>query len=405
MSDETQVVEPRTGMPAAEAATAPDVDLELTPSPKRDVVVSRWGLASDVVTRGTETLPEYERDQLRWLHRWAHAGNLSRSEVAERLVKPGREGGTYSADSLYQALTGRRTEQGAGLKNLADAIAALRRKIGETAPRMSTGFVETAATRAIFRLCRGAFKAHRLGFVFGPSQVGKSATVFEYARLHNHGETHLVRMPTRGGMSHFLAEMAEHCGIPVKIREVDLRRRIMESFDERTLLIIDEAHQALLGNRDAGAYTLEFIREIYDRRRCGVVLVGTEVLANALRTNRILSQLWRRRSPGLVLQLDQAGVSKADLAKFAAAFGLDEVPDRDVTVSYTTGEGGKHKFTHNPMALQTDLVREQGVGAWCKLLENARDLAELSRQPMGWTKVLLAYCIAKSQETTEGNHE
>ena len=52
--------------------------------------------------------------------------------------------------------------------------------------------------------------------------------------------------------------------------------RMFESFDDRMLLIVDEAHQCLYSKGEArGARTIEFIRELFDARKCGVIICGT----------------------------------------------------------------------------------------------------------------------------------
>lgn len=47
----------------------------------------KWSLAGDAIARGTEQLPEFEREQLRWLGRYASSRNLSLDEVGTMLEK------------------------------------------------------------------------------------------------------------------------------------------------------------------------------------------------------------------------------------------------------------------------------------------------------------------------------
>lgn len=392
-------------MTSTDQTTGPDVTIDVSAThpagspaiaaePGRIIRAPRWGIATDVATKATEALPDDQREALRWLQRYGASSNLSRTEVAERLTKPG--GGTYSADSIYQALTGRRAQQGANLQPLCDAIASLRRRLRETHAEPTDGFVETPITRAIFRLCRAAFTRHHIGFVFGPSQIGKSVAITEYAHRHNHGETQLVRMPTGGSRSAFIAELAERLGLPGRKRDDDTRRRIFDSFDEHTLLIVDEAHQGLMSPTGAGMLTLEFIRELHDRRRCGVVIVATEVLLGALQTNKILNQLWRRRKPGAVLNLPTS-ISEEVLEQFSELRGLPACPDRTVRVQYEDLTGQK-TFAANPSEIRRQVVNEGGLGSWCKLLEDAEDLAKASGGRVSWGRVLVAYCQARAME-------
>jgi DNA transposition AAA+ family ATPase len=238
---------------------------------------------------------------------------------------------------------------------------------------------------------------HRIAFVWGGAQIGKTTVATEYSRCHNHGETFLFRMPTRGTMGDTYMELGVRLGLNSRGRVTDLRRRIIESFDENNLIIVDEAHQCLYGRyHDTTAMALEFFREIHDRRKCGVVFIGTDVLKEGIRNNRVMQQLWRRRSPGLVLQLPD-DVPAADLQAFAAAFGLEPAPDRETRIQFDA-DGTSKSFAANPHKLQTDLVRQDGLGSWIRLLEDARDLAKETGTRISWGKVLAAYCQAQANE-------
>ncbi len=364
----------------------------------------KWSLAGDAIARGTEQLPEFEREQLRWLGRYASSRNLSLDEVGTMLEKP--DGGTYSGDSIYQALTGRRANQGASVMPMAKAVCDLRKRIGETEAAMGTGFVETPLTRRIFKAARAAYAKRRVVFIFGDSQIGKTSAVSEYARRHNHGETIVVRMPTRGALTHLLWELAYRLNIPQKLRENELRQRIFSCFDSSTLLIVDEAHQCMMGRNigDVGHGALEFVRELHDRRKCGVVLVGTQVLKEGILQSKVLSQLWRRRSPGSVIQLPSM-VPAADLVEFAHAFSLEPAPDRDMRVKFMStaldGEDRENAITMNPAKLQDDIVRREGLGSWIRLLEDARDMAAEKKRPVSWGAVITQYCLAQAMERGE----
>ena len=381
-----------------EAGSASPGEVEMASPAVRVSTPSRWNIPGDVVHRATQALGDYEREQILWLGRWAAEQNLTVKEVAAALKKP--NGDAYSPDSLYQVMTGRRSDQGVSLRPFAESIAALRRRESENESRLATGFIETPMTRRLFRIFGRAFTKNRVAFVLGRSQVGKTTAAIEYQRTHNHGATVLVRMPTRGTLSHFLGELAEIVRVPVHRRGDQLRRRVLDCFDERTLLIVDEAHQALMGRADTSAMALEYVREIHDRRKCGVVLMGTDVLRQGLIHNRVLRQLWLRRSPGSVITLPDS-VPAADLAVFAQAFGLEPAPDRDMAVKYLATDAGgevEKTFKANPAQLQKLITTDDGLGAWVRLLEDARDLAQERSTAIRWSHVLVAWCLAKAAE-------
>jgi DNA transposition AAA+ family ATPase len=355
--------------------------------------ISRWGIPTDLVMKATETLPPEVRDAIRWVQRHGVNSGMSRAQLAERLLKDNGE--PYDANTVYQVLTGRRNESGGSLEAFARAVQRLRRRLQESEAITAEGFIHTPITKAVWRVCQAALRKHRVAYVFGDSQIGKTTAVTEFARCHNHGTTILVRMPTGGALGKFQAELAGRMGLSQHRRTEDISRRIFDSFDESMLLVVDEAHQALTG--PTGIQTLEWIRELHDRRRCGVVIVATEALRQSLASHRTLRQLWRRRSPGMVISLP-AAVPQDILEQFAESFGLDPAPDRKLTVSYRDDFAHERKFTRNPLEVQQEVVGAEGLGAWCKLLEDARDLAEANDGRLGWGKVIIAYAIARSNE-------
>jgi DNA transposition AAA+ family ATPase len=355
----------------------------------------RWPIATDIVNKATAGLPEYEREQFRWLQRYALGADSIPTDIVVRLIKP--DGASYSWDSVYQTLTGKRASEGVNTRPLADAISRFRKMVKEVESRSSTEFIETPQTRRLFQIFKRALDKHRLAIVLGDSQIGKTTAAVEFQRLNNHGTTHILRMPTQGSLGNTLAEFATRLGIRSRIGGTDLRRRIMESFDEKNLLIVDEAHQGLLGRTsESGAISLEFIREIHDRRGCGLVLMGTSVLRQGLDHNLVLSQSRKRRAPGMTINLPSE-VPKPDLECFADAFGLEPAPDREMRIQFDA-DGKSQSFAANPLKIQTEIVRRDGLGYWVRLLEDARDLARETNSRMSWGRVLAAYCQAQANQ-------
>lgn len=358
----------------------------------------RYQIAADVVARATADLPPGQAEALRWLDEYGRTSQKSASELGALLEKS--DGDTYSGDSVYQVLTGRRKESGANIDRFVDAVDKLRRRVQETASKTSTRFVETQLTRMIHGAMRSAFDRKRVCFIFGESQIGKTTAAGEYARLHNHGETKFFRMPTGGAVFGLVNDMAGSLGIN-RANQTVAMRRIFDCFDERNLLIVDECHQAILP-RGGVTRSIDFLREIHDRRGCGLVLIGTNVFRDSLRTNKVLAQIWRRRSPGMVVQLPDVPAER-DMDKFARAFGLDPAPDRKVTVKYSaidyaSGDSVEQTFSANPHDLQSELLRSSGLGSWVKLLEDARHMAAADGKPLTWGRVLVAYCLAQASE-------
>jgi len=345
----------------------------------------RFRLPGDLVAKATSALPDEQRSAIKWLATWCAESKLDLKHLEGRLKKT--NGQPYSFASIYAVMTGRRIESGIGVAEFCEAIERFRRQVTEIEPAISTNFIHTELTKKMWRTCRRAFEKRRLTFILGESQIGKTTGMAEYARAGNH-ETVMLRMPTGGTMGDFLLEFCTRLYIPVQQHSRgELKRRIMDCFDERVLLIVDECHQALPSHySDRGLLCLEFCREIHDRRKCGVVLCGTNVLREGILrgpSSKKLRQLWLRRFAPLQLP-DKPSASVLD--EFARAFGLPPAPDR----AYQIGTGDQ-AFRKSPAALQNDIIERDGLGLWIKVLEEARDLAEEDKSKMQWRYVLEAY--------------
>ena len=356
----------------------------------------KFNIAGDVIARTVAGLADDNREAIKWAAGYCRNHNLSCEEFGAKLRK--QNGEPYSDDSIYQMFTGRREE-----KHLGPIVAEIERfrKLNEERQGLvETGFIETKLTKRIWETCRRAFLRKKLTFIFGESQIGKTTALEEYARRNNHGETYYVRMPTRGALGDLLEELAIRLGIPAQQRLRELRRRIIECFDDRTLLIVDECHQCFSSHySNRSLASLEFCREIQDRRKCGLVLCGTNIFRDGITRGphaRMLRQLWLRGySP---LQLPDVP-STADLAQFARAFGLDPAADKVHTVNYHDEDGAELKAVDNPVKLQTQLVRDRGLGRWLSILQQASDDARLAGGRMTWGRVIVAHEIFKRFES------
>ena len=225
--------------------------------------------------------------------------------------------------------------------------------------------------------------------LIGPSGIGKTTALDAYATAHNHGETMMVRMPTRGGLGDLLSEFAFRLSISRKEKYCDLRRRVLDSFDKKNLIIIDECHQCLTSDYSSRALaSLEFLREIWDRRKCGMVLCGTNTFRDSLKSNLILRQLWLRGYRPL--QLPKIP-SQANLAEFARHYGLVPASDREIEVQTDDEDTGKKRAIRgNPLKLEEKTVTTFGLGRWLSILDDASEAAREAGVRISWGRVIAA---------------
>jgi DNA transposition AAA+ family ATPase len=383
-------------MVTADTAEAP-ASTESAPyggaTPRGRLAGNRFTIAADKIMAATADMPDRERNALRWAHSYCVAKNLSHADLAAKLKQPSGE--AYNKDSLYHAFTGGR--EASQLRNMVDAIESLKRVEEERAALVDTGYIHTSISASIWRTCRRALLRQRVAFIFGETQIGKTEGLEAYRRVpeHNHGQTKMFRFPAGGAYCDVLREMAIMLGLPTGNSGMDLRRMIINSFDEHMLLIADEIMESqsmTSGSVKRYLRTLNFLREIHDRTKCGLVLCGTNVFRDALIHSKEARNLRQLLFRGLApLQLPSV-LPARDLNLFSKAYNLGPAPDEEVTVRLsvfdTEGRERKENITKNPLLLQNHIAATEGVGRWKLILQEASDLAREGRRPITWGAVI-----------------
>ncbi len=361
-------------------------------------------IPGDQINKATAEMADRPRALARWFAGYCRQKNLGQEEIASLLKK--ENGGTYSWHSVYQLWTGRRADQGVGTDAIIDAIEKFQKQIEGVRRTGDSGFVQTRMYAEIVRRCRRALERRRIFFLFGDSQIGKTECLREYQTSHNHGETIFLSVPVPVSLLSFFEHMAQQLDIPSQQRRDDLRRRIIESFDKRMLLIVDEAHLLLNGRGHGGLAVLDFLRELYNRAGCGMALAftyeGKHALLHGTHAKR-LEQLWRRRIEPLNLP---RVVPSDDLALFAVANGLPPADDKPVKIRVRSidlhGREREHEVCKVPLDLQTEVIASEGLGVWLMILQDARDMAREAKKEMSWGAVIRAWGKSSKDEEAWG---
>jgi hypothetical protein len=366
------------------AATAAPTEAGEERGTPRGNAARRFTISGDAIARATTDLPDREREAIKWLAGYCVAKNISHREVAGQIRK--KDGEPYSADSLYQMFTGRRDPE--QLLPMVEAIETFRKLKEENTVRLESDYVEHAFARRISEYCEKARRRRKIGLIYGESQIGKTTTLLVHKERYNHGETVYVRMPTKASLAGLMVELALVLNVSTQLKGVQMRRTILGCFDERMLLIVDEAH-------DGSIAALNFCREIHDRRHCGVIFSGTNVLRQTLTTGpdaRNFRQLVLRGMPPLVLP---SRLGARELGEFARAYDLGPAPTDDVTTRLTVidddGRERVQSVTIAPSELQEQVLARDGLGRWCMILQEARDMAKEKRRAITWGGVIAAW--------------
>jgi DNA transposition AAA+ family ATPase len=333
-----------------------------------------YNIPGDTVFSTTEHLPDDQRSALRWLHAHASEKNMTLAQVASNLRR--NDGSPYSANTLYKALTGR---HGADMDNIARAIQDYRKFTEEHQRIDRKRFHKIRVVQEIFERCDLARDYKRFSFIFGEPQIGKTYALEEYTRTHNHGETIYVRLPSGGDYTSLLEEFALALRISVSQKPKEIARRVRRCFSPKMLLILDEGHQLFVNGIQKKS--VEFIREIYDRCKCGVVLCGTKVLQD---------EMQRGKHKELLKQLNLRGIGKGVL-----------LPDRPyksdlnlIAKSYNLAppEG-------RALAIESEVIRTDGLGFWCTIMECGDQIAANRKQKFKWDHVIDAHTALNGSDS------
>jgi DNA transposition AAA+ family ATPase len=329
----------------------------------------RFTIDGPRIIAATAALPEDQREAIRWLHYYATEYDLSLEELAAKLRRPNGE--VYNKNTLYKVLTGLHE---ADCANITKAIVDFRKIADERASTHRAPFIETSLSKQIWEVCDYARQSQEICLVYGDGQVGKTTALEEYKNCNNHGRTQMVRMPTGGKLRNFLQVCATYVRVSPSRETSDLRLRIALSFDENMLLIIDEVSQVFAHGSKVQTTTLDYIREIYDTAKCGIVLCATKVAYDEMQRGKhsiLFQQLDRRMAVQVALP---SILPESDLNRFADDYGLPPAAKQDARIQQ----------------FQKSVIEKRGLGVWCKRLQSGSRIASKRGEKMQWKHVLLA---------------
>lgn len=353
------------------AVLAKPMDTGTTPPDSNPVAAmnaARQRIPCDVVNQATASLPDNQRDAIRRFHLYYTEHDLSLEAAADLL-------GFNTGAILSQVFRGKYESK---LDNVVTKIESFldfeeRRQHGKRIQ-----FIETALSKSIWEVCSATTELNKISFLFSDSQIGKSEALKEY-KARNEANTVYVEVPTGGTLINFLQKLAETLRISPHSQRADLRRRIINSFDARMLLIVDEAHKAIDPKRPSALQTIEFCREIFNEKQCGLVFCATNVFRMAMESGPlepVLRQTKRRRL--FYRKLDERP-TQADLDKFTKAYGLAPSAGAD-------------------RVLEAGIVKDEALGMWLTILRMAARVCSQRKQTMTWRHVHAAYDVVCTME-------
>ena len=345
--------------------------VEPAPGEKHSAIITRGismpahevrAAIKQAVARGQ--LSEEDGEEVFWLYSYAQEYHLKEADLAAKM-------GAYDKNTLYQVFRGSYGVQKDGRysswANIIKAIRAFKAVELEEMKKKNIGIIETEVKKTVFQACTAALNDGMPAFIYGASQIGKTTALMEFQRLHNHGRTVYLRMGSGWTRARLVRELALRFGNGVKATKCwALEDAIFGSLTRYNLLIIDEFHLALETCTEASSKAImEFIREVYDRTGCGLVMSATKVGLAGLEggRNQMLFDQLRRR--GVVRVVLPDSPPTRDINTIARSFDL----------ALPTGE---------VLAGIKRLIKERGLGVFIKYLQKAYALSKAKKESLSW---------------------
>lgn len=352
---------------------------------------------ADTVITSTQDLADQQRDLVRWLFSFCKQKNWSwQKAAAETKISDTVLGRIWNDKYRYpffehverkNSETGEKTRvkvdhpragQRISLKKVCERIERFKVLALEREDNGNATVVQTTTIQSVYAVCKETLITRTVAFIYGDNQLGKSLGAEYFQTRNNHGQTKLIRIPAADSYVVFIKEVAVQCNASDQGSTDRIRRRILDSVDDSMLLIFDEINLVFQFYRPNDVMkVMEFIREIHDVCKCGVVCIGDNDFRDAFSKGdyaRLLRKLANRsESP---LQIPNVA-PWSDLNLLAAAHGLPPIPRK------------------TEIAAAIDLMnKESGLGKYCKYLASAKRKANKKKEKITWDHFEGVYTLA-----------
>jgi DNA transposition AAA+ family ATPase len=316
------------------------------------------------------SLAEDQREILSW---WFYLAQEEELSLRDLEAKSGVSAATFSR--LFKGAYG-----AADLTSICKTLAAAKDNLSQSIENPE--FIMTSLAKELWEIFETARDLRTVMLAWGAMGIGKTIISMEFRRTHNHGKTYYHRCSPAMTFGQFVVSLARSMGIAVGKHSIQrLRDRIIHKLAAgKRLLIVDELHELFLKrtrckNENAIAIC-EFIREIYDRAQCGLVLIGTRTMIAEFLSDENRGALAQLLDRGLDPIELPAKPTQEDAAKLIHRFGL---PALDAAAGTEANQ------------IVGDIFVASGLRKLTTHLRNGARHAAKKGEPYGWTHFVAAH--------------
>lgn len=307
-----------------------------------------------------------DQDLLVWYYNRAQRLHMSLMNVGDEL--------DMSATDAWRMFLGKLEGYGSVALKLGTLRAA------ESAASPTSTFVETTIWKKIEQVSDYAAASRKPVFISGVSQIGKTACLEEYRRRNDTGYTKILTVPPKPSFGAVTYELAKLLSLPPRGYNAEIKSRIFDAIDSRTLLIVDEVHQAMQGVPHKNTIgIMEYLRFIHDKCKCGMVFSGTLLFKNEMDAGPLAPILDQFRRRGIVHLVLPEVTPTEDVNDIAASYGLPP-PSTEPSAN----------------EIVQRLIKSSGVGQYIIYLKSASNLARNQKKPVSWAFFTAAYDLVQA---------
>jgi hypothetical protein len=152
----------------------------------------------------------------------------------------------YDRSTVFRMLKG--TYEGSW-KNLTKAVDSYRKLVEDRGTIQQNEYAENGVWKLISAGLSYAMANNSITLITGESRTGKSSGALTWKERNNHGRSVMFTVPPTGGAKMLLRKIAEQIGVNVNLAVPQMMSSIYRAFNKNRILIADEAHRLLPGDR------------------------------------------------------------------------------------------------------------------------------------------------------------
>jgi len=186
----------------------------------------------------------------------------------------------YDRSTIFKVLKG---TYGGSWSKISKAIRSYKRVADRRGTIQQNELVANSITNMVCAGLDYALANNSITTITGESRMGKSVAAQLWRRDNNHGTSVYVVAPPYGGTKMFLRRVAEAQGVNKNMSAPQMYEAIVRGYNKHRILLVDEAHRLLPGDRRTNPTCVEICRDLHDSTGCALAFIATQRFDDELR--------------------------------------------------------------------------------------------------------------------------